>query len=86
MFRQHLGQVKWRLGLAAVCTVGVVAADLLKPWPLKLILDNAVLNKPLPHKLQFLHDFLPTGNNRPTPLRQAVPAAAQATLTQTRLS
>ena len=61
MFRQHLGQVKWRLGLAAVCTVGVVAADLLKPWPLKLILDNAVLNKPLPHKLQFLHDFLPTG-------------------------
>src|SRR6266699_1304162 len=55
MFLAHLGQVKWRLALAALCTVGVAATDLLKPWPLKLILDHAILDKPLPHVLGFLH-------------------------------
>src|SRR5438876_9740836 len=54
MFLAHLGQVKWRLTLAALCTLGVGATDLLKPWPLKLILDHAILNRPLPHSLDFL--------------------------------
>ena len=59
MFLAHLGRVKWRLTLAALCTLGVAATDLMKPWPLKLILDHAILDKPLPHFLRFLQGFLP---------------------------
>src|SRR6266511_5905246 len=54
IFWTHLRQVKARLLLAGVCTLGVAAADLLKPWPLKIILDHALLDKPLPHYLAFL--------------------------------
>ncbi|PYJ03785.1 MAG: hypothetical protein DME25_11260, partial [Verrucomicrobia bacterium] len=59
MFLANLGQVKWRLGLAGLCTLGVAATDLLKPWPLKVILDHAILSKPLPPKLHFLQGVLP---------------------------
>ena len=55
IFLSHLRQVKGRLGLAALCTLGVAAAELLKPWPLKIILDHGILDKPLPHFLGFLH-------------------------------
>src|SRR5881396_1994284 len=55
IFLTHLRQVKGRLILAAICTLGVTAAELLKPWPLKLILDHVILDKPLPRSLQFLH-------------------------------
>src|SRR5438552_12330894 len=58
MFLAHLGLVKWRLALAALCTVGVTATDLLKPWPLKMILDHAILDKPLPHFLGFLQGMV----------------------------
>jgi ATP-binding cassette subfamily B protein/subfamily B ATP-binding cassette protein MsbA len=34
--------------------LGVAATDLLKPLPLKIILDHALLDKPLPHYLAFL--------------------------------
>src|SRR5437867_5431797 len=54
IFWAHLRRVKARLLLAGVCTLGVAAADLLKPWPLKIILDHALLDKPLPHYLGFL--------------------------------
>ena len=40
IFSTRLRQVRWRLGLAALCTLGVGASDLLKPWPLKLILEH----------------------------------------------
>ena len=40
--------------MAALCTLGVTVAELLKPWPLKLILDHCILDKPLPHFLNFL--------------------------------
>ena len=54
IFWANLREVKWRLILAALCTMGVAATDLLKPWPLKLILDHAILDKPLPHVLGIL--------------------------------
>jgi len=54
IFWTHLRQVKGRLIVAALCTLGVTAAELLKPWPLKLILDHCILDKPLPHFLNFL--------------------------------
>src|SRR5213596_664313 len=58
IFSTHLRQVKGRLVLAALCTLGVTAAELLKPWPLKLILDHGILDKPLPHFLGFLHSMV----------------------------
>src|SRR5438128_1080543 len=54
IFCTHLRRVAGRLLLAGLCTLGVAAADLLKPWPLKIILDHAILDKPLPHLLRFL--------------------------------
>jgi ATP-binding cassette subfamily B protein len=60
-FRQilwrHLRRVEGRLALAAVCTVGVAAAEVLKPWPLKVVLDHAILQHPLPHSLHLLERF-----------------------------
>src|SRR5437667_708142 len=58
IFLTHLRQVKGRLMLAALCTLGVTATELLKPWPLKLILDQGILDKPLPHFLGFLHGMV----------------------------
>jgi ATP-binding cassette subfamily B protein/subfamily B ATP-binding cassette protein MsbA len=57
-FVTHLGQVKGSLFVAAICTVGVILTDLAKPWPLKLIIDNGLLNKPLPHALRFLQPLI----------------------------
>src|SRR5881628_690773 len=54
IFWAHLRRVKTRLLLAGVCTLGVAATDLMKPWPLKIILDHALLDKPLPHYLAFV--------------------------------
>ena len=54
MFWTHLRQVGGRLVLAGLCTLGVAAADLLKPWPLKIILDHGILDRSLPEYLRFL--------------------------------
>ena len=61
IFLTHLRQVKGRLLLAALCTVGVTAAELLKPWPLKVILDHGILDKPLPPALRFLQGVVASG-------------------------
>jgi ATP-binding cassette subfamily B protein len=42
----------WRaLSLALVAVIGETACDLLDPWPLKIIIDNLLQSKPLPHWL-----------------------------------
>jgi ATP-binding cassette, subfamily B, bacterial len=61
MFGAHLRQVRGRLWLAALCTVGVSAAEVLKPWPLKIILDHVIPGKALPHSLRWLQQVLPGG-------------------------
>jgi len=61
IFLMHLRQVKGRLLLAALCTLGVTAAELLKPWPLKVILDHGLLDKPLPQALRFLQGVVASG-------------------------
>src|SRR5207249_668064 len=61
IFLTHLRQVRGRLLLAAVCTVGVAATELLKPWPLKIIIDHGILLNPMPHLLPFVRDLLPSG-------------------------
>jgi len=61
-FRQiawaHLHRVKRSLLLGALCTLGVSAAGLLKPWPLKIILDHVLGGAPLPPSLGFLQGML----------------------------
>src|SRR5213076_427675 len=61
IFLTHLRQVKGRLLLAALCTVGVSAAELLKPRPLKVILDHGILDTPLPHSLRLLQHVVGSG-------------------------
>ncbi len=45
--RQHLWQVKWSILFAAFCMLGFTLTELLSPWPLKIIFDNILLEKPL---------------------------------------
>ena len=40
---RNLSAEKWNFVLAIVCTLIVAVADLLRPWPLKLIIDNVLL-------------------------------------------
>ena len=43
----------WKtLAFAALAVVGVSAADLLQPWPLKIVLDNVISGKRLPPWLE----------------------------------
>jgi ATP-binding cassette subfamily B protein len=49
-YRQH-----WKLGVLAYTGLFLtILISLLTPWPLKLILDNVVLNNPLPEQVAFL--------------------------------
>jgi ATP-binding cassette subfamily B protein/subfamily B ATP-binding cassette protein MsbA len=61
LFLANLREVKGRLLLAALCTLGATAAELLKPWPLKVILDHVILDKPVPPALRALHGVLAEG-------------------------
>lgn len=55
--RRNLGAEKWNFLLATFCTFVVALADLLRPWPLKLIIDNILLGKPLPPSLASFESF-----------------------------
>mgnify|MGYP001342185760 FL=1 len=57
----HLLKMKGRLCLAALCLVGYVAIDLLKPWPLKFLFDYVLLQQPLPSFLSSLQGTLQDG-------------------------
>lgn len=57
----HLSKVKGRLSLAALCMLGYIAAELLAPWPLKIIFDHILLNQPLPASLSVLAGVLQSG-------------------------
>ena len=61
LFVANLREVKGRLLFAALCTLGATAAELLKPWPLKVILDHVILDKPIPPLLRALHGVLAVG-------------------------
>jgi ATP-binding cassette, subfamily B, bacterial len=47
--------------LAALCLLGVIAMDLLSPWPLKIIFDHLLLAHPLPANLAPLAPVLAWG-------------------------
>jgi len=59
--REHLAEVKGRLSIAAVCTLLLAFADLLRPWPLKLIFDYILFKKPVPHSLSFMPGLISHG-------------------------
>src|SRR5256884_3864746 len=61
LFLANLREVRGRLLFAALCTLGATAAELLKPWPLKIILDHVILDKPVPRALRALQGLLPAG-------------------------
>jgi hypothetical protein len=54
LFLGNLWRVKGSLLLAAFFTAGGAVVELLKPWPLKLLIDHAVLGHHLPHGPAFL--------------------------------
>lgn len=51
----HVGDLlrpHWKaLTLAFVAVIGETATDILEPWPIKVVIDNIVQHKPLPHWL-----------------------------------
>lgn len=50
----HLRSATKHLGLAGACLLGVTMMQLLAPWPLKVIFDYILLQKPMPSSLAFL--------------------------------
>jgi ABC-type multidrug transport system fused ATPase/permease subunit len=48
----HLAAEKRSFAFAFFCTLAIVAMDLLRPWTLKIIIDNILLSKPLPQLLE----------------------------------
>ena len=59
LFFANLWRVKGSLALAAICTVGGALVDLLKPWPMKVLIDHAALGRKLPPALEFLKTIAP---------------------------
>lgn len=54
----HLRQVKGSIFFAAFCMLGFTLAALLNPWPLKIIFDYILLEKPIPSFLSSLETML----------------------------
>jgi ATP-binding cassette subfamily B protein/subfamily B ATP-binding cassette protein MsbA len=59
--RQCLAEMPGSVVLAAIGLIGVTCAELLGPWPLKIIFDHILLAKPLPAGLDFLQPLLDSG-------------------------
>lgn len=56
--RAYLWQERRRLFLSILCMIGFTLAELLSPWPLKIIFDYILLDKPLPTSLSWLASIL----------------------------
>lgn len=53
----HLWNEKWNFGFAIFCTLAIALMDLLRPWTLKVIIDNILLAKPLPQFADSLRAY-----------------------------
>src|SRR5262245_25990496 len=64
-FRQivysYLRQHRRNLLFSISCMFGLMLTDLLRPWPIKIIFDHILSDRPLPHYLFFLSPLLHTG-------------------------
>lgn len=55
----------WRLlGLLLFAMGGMVALDVLRPWPMKLLVDQVLSGMPLPAALSWVRALLPDGDTR----------------------
>ena len=61
LIRSCLAEQRIALVLAAFALAGVVLCDVLVPWPLKVIFDHILLDKPLPPALASLQPLLDMG-------------------------
>ncbi len=59
--RSALREQRGSLLVASLCLLGVIAMDLIAPWPLKIIFDHVLLTHPLPHWLAPLQGLLDRG-------------------------
>ncbi|HZM69654.1 MAG TPA: ABC transporter transmembrane domain-containing protein [Candidatus Cryosericum sp.] len=59
---KYFRKVSGRLGLALLCVAAGAALDLLKAWPLKIIIDHVLLSHPLPPSLSILQPLLAIGS------------------------
>lgn len=53
----HLWNEKWSFTFAFFCTLSIALMDLLRPWTLKVIIDNILLAKPLPQFANSLSSY-----------------------------
>jgi len=58
---RQLRQSKRPLTLAVMCTAAMAAADLVRPWPLKVVLDHVLLERPVPAWLTPLKALIALG-------------------------
>src|SRR5256885_8115242 len=69
----HLVRLHWRpLVLALFAVVGETVADVLEPWPIKVVVDNILQGKKLPPSLQSV--VAPFGDNTIATLNFAIAA------------
>lgn len=61
LVKEHLLAAKWGLTAAALAMLGFTLAELLAPWPLKIIFDHILLHKELPAALAWLSPLLTRG-------------------------
>ncbi len=61
VIRASLRSQRSGLLVAALCLLGVIAMDLVAPWPLKIIFDHVLLAHPLPAWLSPLQGLLALG-------------------------
>jgi ATP-binding cassette, subfamily B, bacterial len=59
----HLRSESWQLAMAVFCVLGVVATQVAAPWPIKIIIDNILLDKPLPSFLPLLANLVETNKS-----------------------
>src|SRR5262245_40024284 len=59
----HLWEMRRSLALALLCIIGFTLMELLTPWPLKIIFDYILLDKPLPHSLAWLSGLMAQGKS-----------------------
>lgn len=57
----YLWQVKGKLSIAFLCAMGVALAQILAPWPFKLIFDHILLDRALPPSQIFLESLFAGG-------------------------
>ena len=61
IIRGHLWKVRGSLCIAGICLVGVTLSELLAPWPLKIIFDYVLLDKPVPPSLSVIEPLIHAG-------------------------